>query len=203
MKAITVSENGEMVVNGTPVSSLDSLGFTYLYLNYEPDNGNLFKFVNNVEGATVRVDLTTAEQASCNTYCDNFVVDEVVFEEPAAAPAAEIVGVRAADGSFAGFKDASTLDVGETALADSVSPPDWGSSVNTPSFTWDESTSSFLPTSYADARLAGYYASINVGDQLDAIWEFISEYQSAGNSIPTKTADALSSIITIKTDNPK
>ena len=203
MKAITISENGEMVVNGTPVSSVEGLGFPYLYLNYEPENGNLFKFINNADGNVVRVDLTADEQTSCSTYADNFVPDTVVFEEPTAAPAEELIKFKAADGTFGGYKAASALTPGEVELADSVAEPDWGRSINTPSFIWDEGTSAFIPSSYRDARLVQYFSTINVGDQLDAIWDFIDAYQAAGNSIPAKTASALSSIQGIKTNNPQ
>ena len=55
MKAITVSQNGEIIINGTPVNSIEGLEFPYLYLNYEPDNGNMFKFTKNKEGDVVIV----------------------------------------------------------------------------------------------------------------------------------------------------
>jgi hypothetical protein len=197
MKAITISENGEMIVNGTPVSSVEELGFPYTYLNYEPENGNLFKFTNNADGDTVRVDLTADEQTSCSAYADSFVptvepsVPEQVIPDP-------VYGHKvSADGRYEGY---TTLAEGD-AQANSEPPRsdfnnDLGVAQRWTGSAWE------VTGGYKANRKIRYLNEVGITDQIAVLMDAVQNI-IAGEP-PTAEFSALSDKISqIKLEIPK
>jgi hypothetical protein len=202
MKALTVSETGGIHVNGYPAASIDALGFEYTYLYYEPEGDNMFKIVQ-VGDDLVRVDLTDAEQAICSAFCDSYepaVVEPAASDEPVEA---EVAFIR--DGAAAvGFKKKSEFVDGDIELTEQQASSYPGDRFSPrPVYVWSASQAKFVPQTYEDARLVGYYRDANIGDQLDVIWKYIAGRVEAGDSVPSEVTDMLSTIASVKANNPK
>lgn len=201
MKSITISEFG-IKVNGYPLGQLESLGFEYAYLYYEPEAENLFKLAR-VGQELVKVDLTDSEKQICSDFCDGFVPP--VVPEPAISIPPEdplVFFASAVHHSKKGQKRRSELVSGEEyeityEQLNSFPAEHFAGQVQ---YVWDPVSSTPKPCSADDQRRFEYYKDLKMGDQLDAIWKFI---RASGIALPAETQAVLNKIDEIKTNIPK
>ncbi len=197
MKAITVSQNGEITINGTPVNSIEGLEFPYLYLNYEPDNGNMFKFTKNKEGDVVRVDLTSEEQSACKVLSNAFI--PIIEPEPVVEATVEpVFGHKVSeDGRYEGHTE---LSAGDTQ-ADSEPPKSDFLSEFGVVQRWD-GTAWKIEGGYTAERLNRYLSEVGITDQVASLMNAVTAL-SNGDAVSAEFTDLVAKVNKIKSDIPK
>lgn len=192
-----------MLVNGYPTGSINNLGFDYVYLYYEPEINNIFK-IAKVGTEFVKVNLTNEEILLIDDFCKKFVPE--VIPEPVATedPKSPLVHVVTADRLAVVIKPENEVQEDEIVIPAHIAA--YGrhfSSVDNPDFIWDDAKKAFDGITYQDKRLLRYYSEIRLGNQLDAIWDFIDSIVLNGQQVPQKTLNTLEIIKQIKRDIPK
>jgi len=214
---IVISQNEiKIKLNGTTynLKSIPFLGFSYSYLNYEPEVNLYRKVVLNFNNQYVYEDLTNNDilliEKFFNDLDDPEVLSDFLNENEKRL---ETVNLNTNNTSSVTPKhavDENGFYVGQQVLpkdglteVPSFPPKDLYLEPFGISYKWDNSTNSWIVNgTYKDRRKYQYLNRTTVGDQLDAIISAIDAL-SKNESLPDKFNQLLSEIEAIKLSNPK
>ena len=214
---IVISQNEIKIKhNGTTynLKSMPFLGFSYSYLNYEPEVNLYRKVVLNFNNQYVYEDLTSNEILIIEQFFSSLNDSEALtdfLDEHEKRP--ELVNFNTNSSPSVAPKhavDENGFYVGQQVLpkdglteVPSFPPKDLYLEPFGISYKWDKNINSWVVNgTYKDRRKYQYLNQTTVGDQLDAIISAIDAI-SKGDDLPEKFNQLVSKIESIKLSNPK
>jgi len=204
---LTVAPGEIVVVSGDTkyvLAQITGINFVYLYIYYEPENGNSFK-VLDIDDELIRVNLTEEDITNLQAVIADTTTLEANLAQPFEVPEEDIEEVEEAtpvhlvnaDGVYCGL---GQVTEGFTEVSSEQPKANWLDELGVVS-RWNGSAWE-TQGGYSEKRKERYLSEVGVTNQIAALMNAVNALAN-GEAVSSEFTDLYTQISTIKTDIPK